>query len=98
MREDFCQWSFNRDTCVLKSLISVQRGYYYFLLTRILLLSRVNMVDYKVTVFTSNATTATTFNNVFIKLVGTDGESERKWLIGFRGATAFVKGAVSLNL
>uniref|UniRef100_A0A671WZW2 Arachidonate 12-lipoxygenase, 12R-type-like n=1 Tax=Sparus aurata TaxID=8175 RepID=A0A671WZW2_SPAAU len=45
------------------------------------------MVDYKVTVSTSHATTATTFNNVFIKLVGTDGESERKWLIGFRGAT-----------
>ena len=55
------------------------------------------MVDYKVTVSTSHATTATTFNNVFIKLVGTDGESERKWLIGFRGATAFVKGAVSLK-
>ncbi|XP_073321825.1 polyunsaturated fatty acid lipoxygenase ALOX15B-like [Pagrus major] len=53
------------------------------------------MVNYKVTVSTSHATAATTFNNVFIKLVGEDGESDREWLIGFRGATAFVKGAVS---
>ncbi|XP_035515648.1 arachidonate 12-lipoxygenase, 12R-type-like [Morone saxatilis] len=53
------------------------------------------MVFYKVTVSTAAVVSATTFNNVFIKLVGTDGESERKWLMGFKGASAFVSGAVS---
>ncbi|XP_072241090.1 arachidonate 12-lipoxygenase, 12R-type-like [Leuresthes tenuis] len=53
------------------------------------------MVDYEVTVITSNRVASTTFNNVFIKLVGTDGESERKWLISLKGAAAFIKGAVS---
>lgn len=53
------------------------------------------MVDYEVTVSTSNVATATTFNNVFIKLVGTDGESERKWLMSFKGALSFTRGAVS---
>ncbi|KAM7419361.1 hypothetical protein PAMA_016471 [Pampus argenteus] len=38
------------------------------------------MVEYKVTVFTANLAGAATFNDVFIKLVGTDGESERTWL------------------
>ena len=55
------------------------------------------MVRYEVTVFTANLTTATTFNNVFIKLVGTDGESDRTWLMGFKGAASFYKGAVSLD-
>nr|XP_046272769.1 arachidonate 12-lipoxygenase, 12R-type-like [Scatophagus argus]XP_046272778.1 arachidonate 12-lipoxygenase, 12R-type-like [Scatophagus argus]XP_046272785.1 arachidonate 12-lipoxygenase, 12R-type-like [Scatophagus argus]XP_046272795.1 arachidonate 12-lipoxygenase, 12R-type-like [Scatophagus argus] len=53
------------------------------------------MVDYEVTVYTTDVPTATTFNNVFIKLVGTDGESERKWLVSFKGAASFVRGAVS---
>ncbi|XP_019110861.2 arachidonate 15-lipoxygenase B-like [Larimichthys crocea] len=53
------------------------------------------MVNYKVTVSTAKRVSATTFNNVFIKLVGTDGESDREWLISFKGATAFVIGAVS---
>uniref|UniRef100_A0A3B3XBG5 Lipoxygenase domain-containing protein n=1 Tax=Poecilia mexicana TaxID=48701 RepID=A0A3B3XBG5_9TELE len=55
------------------------------------------MVDYEVTVYTANRTAATTFNNVFIKLVGTSGESERKWLFNLKGASAFVRGAVSLR-
>lgn len=53
------------------------------------------MVNYKVTVSTGNRAEATTLNNVFIKLVGTDGESKRKWLIGLKGASAFIRGAVS---
>lgn len=53
------------------------------------------MVDYEVIVSTADLSTATTFNNVFIKLVGTDGESKRKWLISFKGAASFMKGAVS---
>ncbi|KAM7394354.1 hypothetical protein PAMP_021165 [Pampus punctatissimus] len=38
------------------------------------------MVEYKVTVFTADLAGAATFNNVFIKLVGTDGESDNTWL------------------
>lgn len=53
------------------------------------------MVYYEVTVSTAYVATATTFSNVFIKLVGEDGESERKWLVSFKGAAAFIKGAVS---
>ncbi|XP_027138934.1 hydroperoxide isomerase ALOXE3 [Larimichthys crocea] len=49
------------------------------------------MVDYKVTVFTGTRVTATTLNSVFIKLVGTDGESDSEKLI--KGTT--VIGAVS---
>uniref|UniRef100_A0A674P1B9 Arachidonate epidermal lipoxygenase 3 n=1 Tax=Takifugu rubripes TaxID=31033 RepID=A0A674P1B9_TAKRU len=44
------------------------------------------MLSYDVTVSTADIVAATTFNNVFIKLVGEDGESERKWLINFKGA------------
>lgn len=55
------------------------------------------MVYYHVTVSTAFVAAAGTFNNVFIKLVGEDGESVRKWLISFKGAAAFVKGAVSLR-
>ncbi|RVE76117.1 hypothetical protein OJAV_G00005900 [Oryzias javanicus] len=53
------------------------------------------MVNYKVTLFTGDRALAGTLNNVFIKLVGTKGESERKWLVGFKGASAFITGAVS---
>ncbi|XP_059185720.1 arachidonate 12-lipoxygenase, 12R-type-like [Centropristis striata] len=53
------------------------------------------MVTYKVTVSTGYLAGATTFNNVFIKLVGTDGESEHKWLMGLKGASSFMKGVVS---
>ncbi|XP_059197394.1 hydroperoxide isomerase ALOXE3-like [Centropristis striata] len=38
------------------------------------------MVDYEVTMTSGNLAGATTFNDVFIKLVGTDGESERQSL------------------
>lgn len=55
------------------------------------------MVDYDVIVFTGDVVAASTFSNIFIKLVGEDGESERKWLASFKGAAAFIKGAVSLR-
>uniref|UniRef100_A0A7N5ZTE3 Arachidonate 15-lipoxygenase B-like n=1 Tax=Anabas testudineus TaxID=64144 RepID=A0A7N5ZTE3_ANATE len=45
-------------------------------------------VDYKVAVYTGDLVGATTLNNVYIKLVGTDGESQRKWLIGLKGAVS----------
>ncbi|KAE8300254.1 Arachidonate 12-lipoxygenase, epidermal-type [Larimichthys crocea] len=54
------------------------------------------MVDYKVTVSTAGALHASTFNNVFMKLVGTDGESDSEKLIeetAFLGGVAV--GAVS---
>ncbi|KAM9362639.1 arachidonate 12-lipoxygenase, 12R-type-like [Symphorus nematophorus] len=53
------------------------------------------MVAYEVTVYTADRLNATTFNNVFIKLVGEDGESERKWLISLKGHSSFVRGVVS---
>ncbi|XP_061573356.1 hydroperoxide isomerase ALOXE3-like [Cololabis saira] len=53
------------------------------------------MSTYKVTVFTTNGVAATTFNNVFVKLVGTEGESERTWLWNLKGPLAFTQGAVS---
>ncbi|XP_076583499.1 hydroperoxide isomerase ALOXE3-like [Chaetodon auriga] len=53
------------------------------------------MVVYKVTVSTAYFSGATTINNVFIKLVGTDGESEPQQLLGFKGAATFLSGAVS---
>uniref|UniRef100_A0A665XD62 Uncharacterized protein n=1 Tax=Echeneis naucrates TaxID=173247 RepID=A0A665XD62_ECHNA len=53
------------------------------------------MVEYKVTVSTTNIATATTFSNVFIKLVGTDGESDRTWLLSLKGVASFFRGAVS---
>ncbi|XP_057698628.1 arachidonate 12-lipoxygenase, 12R-type-like [Corythoichthys intestinalis] len=49
------------------------------------------MVDYEVTVYTGDRINATTVNPVHIKLVGTDGESDRTWLkslIIFRGAVS----------
>uniref|UniRef100_A0A7N8XYP0 Hydroperoxide isomerase ALOXE3-like n=1 Tax=Mastacembelus armatus TaxID=205130 RepID=A0A7N8XYP0_9TELE len=53
------------------------------------------MVNYDVTVFTANLLNATTLNNVHIKLVGTEGESNRKWLVGLKGASSFVIGTTS---
>lgn len=55
------------------------------------------MGKYEVTVFTGNVALGNTFNNIFIKLVGSDGESKRTWLVNFRGAAAFQIGAVSLK-
>lgn len=55
------------------------------------------MLNYDVTVSTADVAAATTFSNVFIKLVGEDGESERTWLVSIKGAAAFIKGAVSLR-
>ncbi|KAF3852553.1 hypothetical protein F7725_005908 [Dissostichus mawsoni] len=49
------------------------------------------MVKYEVTVTTSSLLHATTANNIFIKLVGSDGESERTWL----ESSDFYLGAVS---
>ncbi|KAI9525624.1 hypothetical protein NQZ68_006173 [Dissostichus eleginoides] len=53
------------------------------------------MVKYDVTVTTSSLLHATTTNNIFMKLVGTDGESKRKWLKSIRGTATFYLGAVS---
>lgn len=83
---------------MIVNLVSAENGYYFSLPTRIFLLSRVKMVNYKVTVSTGYLAGATTLNNVFIKLVGTDGESERKWLMGIKGASSFMKGMVSLKI
>lgn len=52
------------------------------------------MVQYEVTVFTADVALATTFNSVFIKLVGTDAESERQRLMSFKGPAAFMRAAV----
>ncbi|XP_040892492.1 polyunsaturated fatty acid lipoxygenase ALOX15B-like [Toxotes jaculatrix] len=53
------------------------------------------MVNYQVRVSTAKLAGATTFNNVFIKLVGTDGESKRQWLLSLKGASSFVQGTES---
>ncbi|XP_060914742.1 hydroperoxide isomerase ALOXE3-like [Labrus mixtus] len=53
------------------------------------------MVNYKVTVFTGNLSDSGTLNNIYIKLVGTDGESHKQCLIDMRGAFAFIRGAES---
>ncbi|KAM6941512.1 arachidonate 12-lipoxygenase, 12R-type-like [Lycodopsis pacificus] len=53
------------------------------------------MVDYTVTVATGDLAFAGTVHNVYIKLVGTDGESERTWLISLKGALSFKRGAVA---
>lgn len=59
--------------------------------------STAKMLDYEVTVYTANRAVATTLNHIYIKLVGTGGESERKLLLSLRGPSAFVRGAVSLK-
>uniref|UniRef100_A0A8C7T0B1 Uncharacterized protein n=1 Tax=Oncorhynchus mykiss TaxID=8022 RepID=A0A8C7T0B1_ONCMY len=51
------------------------------------------MAKYKVTVHTHNIATATTMNNVFIKLVGENGESKRTWLTSLKGG--FYQGTAS---
>ena len=56
------------------------------------------MVDYEVTVYTTNYALAATFDNVYIKLVGSEGESNRTWLYGIIGSLALFKGEVSLEL
>ncbi|XP_074546464.1 arachidonate 12-lipoxygenase, 12R-type-like [Halichoeres trimaculatus] len=53
------------------------------------------MVKYQVTVSTSNFAQAPTTNNVFIKLVGEDGESKRTWLTSIKGSATFYLGADS---
>uniref|UniRef100_A0A3Q1IQY7 Uncharacterized protein n=1 Tax=Anabas testudineus TaxID=64144 RepID=A0A3Q1IQY7_ANATE len=53
------------------------------------------MMNYKVTVYTGDLVGATTLNNVYIKLVGTDGESQRQWLVGLKWPVAFIGGEVS---
>ncbi|KAM6942360.1 polyunsaturated fatty acid lipoxygenase ALOX15B-like [Lycodopsis pacificus] len=62
------------------------------------LLASVKMVDYTVTVATGDLAFAGTFNNVYIKLVGTDGESQRTSLkgdISFSTAAAVASFTVS---
>lgn len=58
---------------------------------------KAKMVKYKVYVTTANFAQATSTNNIFIKLVGEDGESSRTWLTSLKGAAAFYCGAVSLD-
>uniref|UniRef100_A0A3Q3G2V2 Arachidonate 15-lipoxygenase type B n=1 Tax=Labrus bergylta TaxID=56723 RepID=A0A3Q3G2V2_9LABR len=53
------------------------------------------MANYEVTVSTGNLLYANTFNNIYIKLVGTDGESNHTWLLNISGPLAFNTGAVS---
>ncbi|XP_049425177.1 polyunsaturated fatty acid 5-lipoxygenase-like isoform X2 [Epinephelus fuscoguttatus] len=53
------------------------------------------MVDYQVTLFTSYLDDAGTCDHIFIKLVGEDGESERTRVMGSKGASSFIRGAVS---
>ncbi|XP_036955707.1 polyunsaturated fatty acid lipoxygenase ALOX15B-like isoform X2 [Acanthopagrus latus] len=53
------------------------------------------MVNYEVTVFTGSLDHATTYNDVYIKLMGTDGESCRTQLRDYKGSSAFARGAVS---
>ena len=55
------------------------------------------MVNYEVTVFTGSLDHATTYNDVYIKLMGTDGESCRTQLRDYKGSSAFARGAVSLK-
>lgn len=53
------------------------------------------MVSYKVTMFTGNQAFATTFNKIYIKLVGTAGESKHTHLTQW--TPSFYKGAVSVK-
>ncbi|XP_030270965.1 arachidonate 15-lipoxygenase B-like isoform X2 [Sparus aurata] len=55
------------------------------------------MVDYELSVFTGSLNRATTYNDVYIKLVGTDGESHRTHLIDYKVSLAFIRGAVFLR-
>uniref|UniRef100_A0A3P9C8N2 Arachidonate 15-lipoxygenase B-like n=1 Tax=Maylandia zebra TaxID=106582 RepID=A0A3P9C8N2_9CICH len=51
------------------------------------------MGDYEVIIFTGNVSNASTFNKIYIKLFGTDGESERTHL--WSCVPSFYRGAVS---
>uniref|UniRef100_A0A3P8T4B3 Arachidonate lipoxygenase 3 n=1 Tax=Amphiprion percula TaxID=161767 RepID=A0A3P8T4B3_AMPPE len=53
------------------------------------------MVEYTVTVHTGFLASGSTINKINIKLVGTDGESDHKWLKPWKGALTFVKGLSS---
>lgn len=53
------------------------------------------MINYEVTVFTGNLALASTFNNVYITLVGTDGESKCIDLTSWK--PSFFRGQVSLK-
>lgn len=55
------------------------------------------MVKYELEVTTANFSQACTTNNVFVKLVGIDGESKRTWLKSIKGVAAFFMGMVSLH-
>lgn len=55
------------------------------------------MTRYEVTVHTGDRRDASAFNDVFIRLVGTDGASERTMLKNDRQTSAFSKGDVSLE-
>ncbi|XP_075888123.1 polyunsaturated fatty acid lipoxygenase ALOX15B-like [Nelusetta ayraudi] len=50
------------------------------------------MVKYELEVTTANFGQASTTNNVFVKLVGIEGESKRTWLTSMKGAAAFFMG------
>uniref|UniRef100_A0A672GWX7 Arachidonate 15-lipoxygenase B-like n=1 Tax=Salarias fasciatus TaxID=181472 RepID=A0A672GWX7_SALFA len=56
------------------------------------------MVKYEVIVYTGNLAGAATMNQVFIKLVGTEGESKKTWLASLKGVTDVIRGAVSACL
>ncbi|KAK7912869.1 hypothetical protein WMY93_013080 [Mugilogobius chulae] len=52
-------------------------------------------MDYKVIIHTGNNFNSTTFNKVYIKLVGEHGESVRTQLTGLKGVASFFKGTTS---
>uniref|UniRef100_A0A3B3ZWG6 Uncharacterized protein n=1 Tax=Periophthalmus magnuspinnatus TaxID=409849 RepID=A0A3B3ZWG6_9GOBI len=56
--------------------------YYFCSVFQGLIVAEKKMSEYQVSVFTGNVAYANTFNNVYIKLVGKDGESQRTWLTG----------------
>lgn len=56
------------------------------------------MVKYELEVTTANFGQASTTNNVFVKLVGIEGESKRTWLTSMKGAAAFFMGMVSVHV
>lgn len=56
------------------------------------------MVKYELEVTTANLGQACTTNNVFVKLVGIEGESKRTWLTSIKGAAAFFMGMVSVHV
>ncbi|CAN9510321.1 unnamed protein product [Ophioblennius macclurei] len=51
------------------------------------------MVKYEVVVHTGNLAGAATMNKVYIKLVGTEGESKKTWLASLKGVTDVIRGA-----